>query len=135
MAPTQFATANWTASPPNTLSRWPDSARADAPLRQEMAGRGKASVPKAARDSGLIAKRAEVAGEIIAAEQRLAEMRASLESLDSTIRLFDPSAGPRRIKPKLERTAIKVSRSGELTRTVLSVLRQSEKPLTVREVA
>lgn len=86
--------------------------------------------------SGLIAKRAELSGAIAAAEKAVDQMRANLESLDITIRLFDPSVAPKTIKPKQKRPSkAQLFRAGELTRTVLSILRQSEKPMTVREVA
>lgn len=86
--------------------------------------------------SGLIAKRAKLSGEIGEAEKRVAQLRADLDSLDATIRLFDPSIKPKGIKPRVKRSAKhKVFRNGDLTRVTLSVLRKAEKPLTVRETA
>lgn len=70
-----------------------------------------------------------------AAEKRLDQLRAGLASLDATIRLFDPDAKPATIKPKLPRKTPQRFRTGEMTRTILGILRQAEKPLTVRDVA
>ncbi len=44
--------------------------------------------------SALVAKRAELAGEIEAAEKRVAKLRADLLHLDATLRLFDAEAEP-----------------------------------------
>jgi hypothetical protein len=85
--------------------------------------------------SGLTAKRAEMSGELREAENRVARLRADLVSLDVTIRLFDPSITPTAIRPRLKRTAQQRFRTGELTRTTLSVLRKADRPLTVREIA
>jgi hypothetical protein len=85
--------------------------------------------------SGLTAKRAELSGESGEAEKRLERLRADLDSLDATIRLFDPTAKPSTIKPKVKRTAKQQFRTGELTRVTLSVLRKAERPMTVREIA
>ena len=42
--------------------------------------------------AGLIRKRAEIAGELEALQSCVADMFASLEGLDNTIRLFAPDA-------------------------------------------
>jgi hypothetical protein len=55
--------------------------------------------------SGLIAKRAELSGDIIEAEKRIARLRADLDCLDATIRLFDPKIAPKAIRPRVKRTA------------------------------
>ena len=86
--------------------------------------------------SGLTAKRAELAGEIQQTEKHLAGLRSALEALDLTIGLFDPSIAPKAIRPKLKRIAKDGQfKAGELTRTVLGVLRRANRPLTVREIA
>jgi len=84
---------------------------------------------------GLVSKRAELSGEISEAEKRLERLRADLDSLDATIRLSDPTVAPKTIKPRVKRTGRSRSRSGELTRTTLSILRQADRPLSVREIA
>lgn len=85
--------------------------------------------------SGLTEKRAELSGEIREAEKRLDRLRADLDSLDATIRLFDPTIAPKAIKPRVKRTSTQQFRSGELTRATLSVLRMADRPLSVREIA
>jgi hypothetical protein len=70
---------------------------------------------------GLVSKRAELSGEISEAEKRLERLRADLDSLDATIRLSDPTVAPKTIKPRVKRTGRSRSRSGELTRTTLSI--------------
>src|SRR5271156_5520825 len=86
--------------------------------------------------SGLTTKRAELSGEIAEAEKPIARLRSDLDSLDATIRLFDPSIKPKAIKPRVKRSAKnQVFRNGELTRLTLSVLRKAERSMTVREIA
>ena len=41
--------------------------------------------------SALREKRAELSGELIAAEKRIIQLRADLESLDGALRVFDPT--------------------------------------------
>jgi hypothetical protein len=55
--------------------------------------------------SGLTTKRAELAGELGAAEKRVVQLRADLDSLDATIRLFNPTIAPKAIRPRVKRTA------------------------------
>jgi hypothetical protein len=85
--------------------------------------------------SGLTAKRAELSGEIGEVEKRLDRLRADLDSLDATIRLFDPTAKPSTTKPRVKRRAKQQFRTGELTRVSLSVQRRAERPMNVREIA
>jgi hypothetical protein len=80
--------------------------------------------------AALVRKRAELAGEIEAAQDRIAELRAALVHLDATIRLLCPDAEPELVKPK------KPSRKdcdwfgrGELGRLALDALRDAEEPL------
>lgn len=53
--------------------------------------------------SALRAKRAELSGELIAAEKRILQLREDINSLDRTIRVFDPTAEPHTIRPILRR--------------------------------
>lgn len=50
--------------------------------------------------SPLRAKRAEMAGEIDAAERRADQLRADLIHIDAVLRLFDPDAEPEGIPAK-----------------------------------
>jgi hypothetical protein len=86
--------------------------------------------------TALVRKRAELAGEIEAAEVRLRELRANLAHLDASIRLFDPGYPIAQIaakKPQPERPV--VFERGELGRTILDILRTAPEPLTVAQIA
>ena len=73
--------------------------------------------------SALVRKRAEIAGEIEAAEKRVARLRADLLHLDATLRLFDADAEPLAIPPKRPWRRTGWFRNGELPRRVLETLR------------
>ena len=85
--------------------------------------------------TGLIKRRAELAGEIEATHARLRKMIEDLEKLDSVILQFDPQHDVEGIKPKAFRPPEDWAHRGEMTRTVLSILRQSVEPMTTRDVA
>lgn len=74
--------------------------------------------------SGLTRKRAEIAGEIAAAEKRVHELAQDLSHIDAALRLFDPQAVPEDIPPKRPRS-VQYFRRGHLTRFILSSLRQA----------
>ena len=85
--------------------------------------------------SGLRKKRAELSGDLIAAEKRILQLRADLDCLDGAIRLFDPEAEPRKICPvRLRRTPGAIPR-GQCSRAILDMLRRAAEPMTVREIA
>lgn len=52
----------------------------------------------------MIAKRAELSGELSEAQKRIARLRADLDSPDATIQLFDPSIKPVTIRSRVRRT-------------------------------
>ena len=85
--------------------------------------------------SALTAKRAELAGEIQAAEKQIAQLRANLVHLDATLRLFDSNADPEAIPTKRPYRRRKWFADGELPRRILDMLRGSPKPLSVTEIA
>jgi hypothetical protein len=85
--------------------------------------------------SALRAKRAELSGELIAAEKRTVQLRADIASLDGTIRVFDPTAAPDKIRPVLRRKKPALIPRGQCSRAVLDTLRLAVKPMTVREIA
>ena len=85
--------------------------------------------------SGLRKKRAEVSGDLIAAEKRILQLRADLDCLDGAIRLFDPTAEPGKIRPvRVRRTPGMIPR-GQCSRAILDMLRRAAEPMTVREIA
>jgi hypothetical protein len=82
----------------------------------------------------LMHKRAELAGELKTAESVVAARTADLAHVDATLRMFDPSAKPASIRPRVKRPHPTRFRPGEFTRAVMAVVRQAEKPLTAREI-
>ena len=82
--------------------------------------------------SGLMAKRAELAGQIESMQRELRELVATIGHIDASIRVFDPNADLDDIKPRLPPRfqAFK----GEIARLVLNALRKSDKPLPVSDL-
>ncbi len=85
--------------------------------------------------TGLVKKRAELAGDIENAQVALQQMIRDLESLDATIRLFDADYQVEAIRPKTFRPPSDWSKRGQMTRIILDVLRQATEPLTTRDIA
>ena len=85
--------------------------------------------------TGLVKRRAELAGEIEATHDRLRKMIEDLEKLDSVILQFDPTHQVEAIKPKAFRPPPDWARRGEMTKAVLSILRQAAEPMTSRDIA
>jgi hypothetical protein len=83
--------------------------------------------------SGLIRKRAELAGELEALQARVQELFAGLDSLDTTIRLFSPDAEPDAIQPKRPATRY-AALPGQTSRAVVDTLREAARPLTTRDL-
>ena len=80
--------------------------------------------------AALTRKRAELAGEIEEAQERIVQLRAGLVHLDATIRLLCPEAAPESIKPrKPTRKDCDWFGRGELGRLALDVLREAAEPL------
>jgi hypothetical protein len=85
--------------------------------------------------AGLVAKRAELAGEIDSAEATLSQLRADLLHIDAAIRILDPSYKTDAIRPKKKRKGADWFGNGELLRLILETLRKAGEPLTSKEVA
>jgi hypothetical protein len=85
--------------------------------------------------SGLIKRRAQLAGDIEAAHEALRRMVLDLENIDATILQFEPNFRLEAIKPKAFRPPKDWSNRGEMTRICLSILRLASEPLTARDVA
>jgi hypothetical protein len=62
-------------------------------------------------------------------------MVLDLEALDATIVQFDPGFQVETIKPKAFRPPKDWSNWGQMSRLVLSILRQASEPLTSRDIA
>src|SRR4051812_48766558 len=85
--------------------------------------------------TGLVAKRAELAGEIERTHERLRELVNSLEHIDGTLRLVAPNMELEAIHPKAFRPPDDWSKRGQMSRLVLSILRTAKEPLITREIA
>lgn len=85
--------------------------------------------------TGLVKRRAEIAGEIEASHERLRKMVNDLESLDATIRQFAPDYAVEAIRPKAFRPPKDWSHRGEMCKQVLTILRLSTEPMSSRDVA
>lgn len=84
--------------------------------------------------SGLIAKRAELAGQLEAAQAEVRRLLIDIDNLDATLRLFKPDIDLAEIKPKPlpPRSA---AYKGEVARIVLGTLRSSAEPMTTEQIA
>ena len=85
--------------------------------------------------SGLVKRRVQLTGEIEDTHIKLRQMILDLEALDATILQFDPSFHVEAIRPKAFRPPKDWANRGEMTRIVLSILRQAAEPLTTRDIA
>ena len=85
--------------------------------------------------TGLVKRRAELTGEIERTHEDLRSMLADLEALDATLLMFAPDFQIEAIRPKAFRPPKDWSRRGEMTRIILSILRQAAEPLTTRDIA
>jgi hypothetical protein len=85
--------------------------------------------------TGLVKRRAEMAGEIEATHEKLKGLLTALESLDATIVQFDASYKVEAIRPKAFRPPPDWSSHGQMARMTLSILRQATEPMTARDIA
>lgn len=84
---------------------------------------------------GLIRRRAKLAAEIEQAHEAVRKMVADLEVIDAAILQFDPSYPVESIKPKGFRPPSDWAHRGEMSRIILTVLRQASEPMTTRDIA
>ena len=85
--------------------------------------------------TGLVKKRAELAGEVERTHERLRQLVNDLGSIDATLRIVAPDMVVDAIRPKAFRPPADWSHRGQMSRLVLSILRTSKEPLTTREIA
>jgi hypothetical protein len=85
--------------------------------------------------NGLVKRRAQLAGEIEHTHNTLRKMVNDLETLDATIVQFDPNHQVESIRPKAFRPPKDWANRGEMSRLILSILRQAAEPLTTRDIA
>ncbi len=69
--------------------------------------------------TALVAKRAELSGELGKADERRAAIKAHIANLDAVLRLFRYAGDPAKIKPRRKRNWI--FKRGELQRMVLEI--------------
>lgn len=84
---------------------------------------------------GLVKRRAELTGEIERTHAALRKMVDDLENLDATIRQFSPDYQVEAIRPKAFRPPSDWANRGQMSRVVLSILRQAAEPMTTRDIA
>lgn len=84
--------------------------------------------------SGLLKKRAEIAGKIEATQIAMRQLVIDLDHVDATIRVFNPDIDLDDVRPKPLPPRHAAFR-GEVARIVLSVLRQARKPVTTKDLA
>ena len=85
--------------------------------------------------TGLLAKRAEMAGLIDHHRKRISDLQAGLAHLDATINIFAPEIDLRMLRPKQHRERNHYFRPGEAPRAILDALRLAGKSLTSRELS
>lgn len=85
--------------------------------------------------NGLTKRRAELSGAVERLHDELRKTVNDLEVLDQTIRQFDPSFQVETIKPKAFRPPSDWSKRGEMSRVIVSILRQSAEPMSTRDIA
>jgi hypothetical protein len=84
--------------------------------------------------AGLVAKRAEISGQIDAARATLRQLIVDLDHVDAAIRLFDPDYDTASIRPKTYPVA-QVTRRGDSIRLILDFLRKATEPMTTKQIA
>ncbi len=83
--------------------------------------------------SGLVRKRAELAGELEKLDARRAAIKAHIANIDAVLRLFLYQGDPAQIKPKRKRNWM--FRRGELQRMVIDIERAAASPLHKDDIA
>ena len=84
--------------------------------------------------SGLVQRRAELAGRINTLQTELHQMQGDLACLDAVMRQFDPEYEVAAIRPKYRR-APSPGEFGAMSRPVLDTLRRVARPVAAPEIA
>jgi hypothetical protein len=85
--------------------------------------------------TGLVKRRAELAGEIHATHERLGHLVRDLAALDGALAVVAPDMEVEAIRPRMFRPPEDWASRGQMSRLVLTILRQSHDALTTREIA
>lgn len=83
--------------------------------------------------SGLMKRRAELAGRVEEAQTQLRQLLNDIDSIDTTLRIFQPDIDLEEIKPKPLPPRFPAYK-GEIARIVLTALRQTTEKLTTRDL-
>jgi hypothetical protein len=83
--------------------------------------------------SGLMKRRAELAGQIEGLQIRLRQLLSDIDNIDATLRIFEPEIDLEEIKPKPLPPRFPAYK-GETARIVLTALRQTVGKLTTRDL-
>jgi hypothetical protein len=84
--------------------------------------------------TGLMAKRAEIAGKIEHLQDQLRQLVIDLDHIDASIHIFDPSIELQAIHARPVPAPHHAFR-GQVTRIVLTTLKNAKKPLTTQDIA
>lgn len=85
--------------------------------------------------TGLVRRRAEIAGELQAAHEMISKLVRDLAALDAALAVVAPDMEVEAIRPKMFRPPDDWANRGQMSRLVLTILRQARDPLTTREIA
>ncbi len=85
--------------------------------------------------TGLVAKRAELAGRIAACRQELGLLEAHVGHLDGTIKLFAPDYKLEGLRAKPPRRRNRFFIQGECQRLILEIFRDAAQPLSAPRLA
>jgi hypothetical protein len=83
--------------------------------------------------SGLIAKRAEIAGKLEHHQAAVRQLMIDLDNVDATLRMFAPDIELNEIKPK-PLPPRHAAYKGEVARVVLATLREAGRPCSTQEL-
>ena len=84
--------------------------------------------------SGLVTKRAEIDGQIIARLAEIKDLKQVLHHLDRTIKVFSPEFDLRTIRATRTNTRNALFAHGEAQRLVLGVMRECGEAMTSRQI-
>jgi len=84
--------------------------------------------------SGLIKKHRDILGEIEYHKKEIKRRLEDIKHIEETIKLFDPEIKLTH-KGKARREYSKYFKPGELSRLILDVLREADKPLKVKDIS
>lgn len=85
--------------------------------------------------SGLVSKRAEIDGQIIARLAEIKDLKQVLHHIDRTIKVFSPEFDLRTIRAMRTNTRNALFQHGEAQRLVLGVMREHGEAMTSRQIA